>query len=79
MEKGNTFGLMVINMKVNSKMMREKVMVYMNGKWLYLNSSKYKYRGYWKGEKRHGEGEHYAIITYKRTKGIWNNGIYVIP
>jgi hypothetical protein len=48
---------------------------------IYIRSDGDKYRGYWKDEKQHGEGEEYIrtfLRSYKWIKRIWDNGRKVI-
>jgi hypothetical protein len=70
MVKENTIGLVAISMKVNTKKINLKDMVYMNGKVFYLSRfNGNKYKGLWKVGKQHGKGEYYNGVTGKWTSG----------
>jgi hypothetical protein len=75
MEKEKICILVVVNMKVNIRTMKDMDMEYMNGKDMnHFRPDGSIFCGIWKEGKQHGEGEYYNPKSKRRIKYVYKEG-----
>jgi hypothetical protein len=75
MEREKICFLMVVNMKVNIRTMKDMDIVYMNGKVInYFRFDGAIFHGFWKEGKKHGEGEYHNPKLNVKNKYVYEEG-----